>query len=301
MMQPFVFLKPFVKTLNHNYNIYSLLLSILILSACNLSEQKKNKDDKAIAKVNNTQLFLSDLTQFTQKGISKEDSLVLTKSFITNWTTNEVFYQEALNYLTAEDINFEKELEKYKKELITYKFQSKLIDDKLDTSITLSEIESYYNLNSKNFLLKNNIVKVLYVKTPITTPNLNKLKKLCYSSNPKDAEQLNSMCIQYANNYYTNNNTWLMFDDLKKEIPQLKEVPEYNLQNGKTFEFTDNASFYFLKIIEIKSKNTLSPLNFEKNNIKAMLLNERKQKLINSIKKDFFEKAKSNNKIEIYK
>jgi hypothetical protein len=92
-----------------------------------------------------------------------------------------------------------------------------------------------------------------------------------------------------------------MFDDLKKEIPQLKEVPEYNLQNGKTFEFTDNTSFYFLKIIEIKSKNTLSPLNFEKNNIKAMLLNERKQKLISSIKKDFFEKAKSNNKIEIYK
>lgn len=286
---------------NYNYKIFSILLSLLILSACNSAEKTKNKDDKAIAKVNNTQLFLSDVTEFTQKGISKEDSLILTKSFINSWTTNEVFYQEALNYLTAEDISIEKEIEKYKKELITYKFQSKLIDDKLDTSISLSEIESYYNLNSKNFLLKNNIVKVLYVKTPITTPNLIKLKKLCYSSNSKDSEQLNSMCIQYANNYYTNNNTWLMFDDLKKEIPQLKEVPEYNLQNGKTFEFTDNTSFYFLKIIEIKSKNTLSPLNFEKNNIKAMLLNERKQKLISSIKKDFFEKAKSNNKIEIYK
>jgi len=290
-----------VEIKNYNYKIFSILLSLLILSACNSAEKTKNKDDKAIAKVNNTQLFLSDVTEFTQKGISKEDSLILTKSFINSWTTNEVFYQEALNYLTAEDISIEKEIEKYKKELITYKFQSKLIDDKLDTSISLSEIESYYNLNSKNFLLKNNIVKVLYVKTPITTPNLIKLKKLCYSSNPKDSEQLNSMCIQYANNYYTNNNTWFMFDDLKKEIPQLKEVPEYNLQNGKTFEFTDNTSFYFLKIIEIKSKNTLSPLNFEKNNIKAMLLNERKQKLISSIKKDFFEKAKSNNKIEIYK
>ena len=128
---------------------------MLILSACNTAEKTKNKDDKAIAKVNNTQLFLSDVTEFTQKGISKEDSLILTKSFINSWTTNEVFYQEALNYLTAEDINIEKEIEKYKKELITYKFQSKLIDDKLDTSISLSEIESYYNLNSKNFLLKN--------------------------------------------------------------------------------------------------------------------------------------------------
>jgi hypothetical protein len=91
-----------------------------------------------------------------------------------------------------------------------------------------------------------------------------------------------------------------MFEDLKKEIPQLKEVPEYNLQNGKIFEFSDSKNYYFLKIIEIKSKNTLSPINFERNNIKAMLLNERKKKLINSIKQDFFEKAKADKQIEIY-
>ena len=108
------------------------------------------------------------------------------------------------------------------------------------------------------------------------------------------------MCIQYANNYYMNDNTWLMFEDLKKEIPQLKEVPEYTIQNGKIFEFTDATSFYFLKIIEVKSKNTLSPLNFEKTNIKNMLINQRKQQLITSIKKDFFEKAKTNKELKIY-
>jgi hypothetical protein len=143
-------------------------------------------------------------------------------------------------------------------------------------------------------------VKVLYIKTPINIPNLDKLKKLCYSSSIKDAEQLKTMCIQYANNYFMNDNTWLMFDDLKKEIPQLKEVPEYTVQNGKIFEFTDATSFYFLKIIEVKSKNTLSPLTFEKNNIKSMLINERKQKLINTIKKDFFDNAKTNKELEIY-
>ena len=97
-----------------------------------------------------------------------------------------------------------------------------------------------------------------------------------------------------------NDNTWLMFDDLKKEIPQLKEVPDYTVQNGKIFEFTDATSFYFLKIIEVKSKNTLSPLNFEKNNIKNMLINQRKQQLITSIKKDFFDKAKTNKELKIY-
>jgi hypothetical protein len=183
---------------------------------------------------------------------------------------------------------------------LTYKFQTKLINEKLDTNVTLAQIEEYYNNNAQNFLLKNNIVKVLYVKTPINIPNIDKLKKLCYSNNPKDAEPLKSMCIQYANNFFMNDNTWLMFDDLKKEMTQLNEVPEYEIKNGKTFEFTDASSFYFLKIIEVKSKNTLSPLNFEKKNIKNRLINQRKEKLITAIKKDFFDKAKTNKELEIY-
>ena len=275
-------------------------LSSLLLYSCSKSSSKKEDTGKVLAKVNTNNLYLEDLKLLTPKGLSKADSIAYIQAIINKWVYNEIFYQQAVNYLTDEELDVTKELEEYKKDLLSYKFQKKLIDEKLDTTITEVQIEDYYNNNSQNFVLKNNIVKVLYVKTPINTPNLEKLKKLCYSNNPKDAEQLKSMCIQYANNYFMNDNTWLMFEDLKKEISQLKEVPEYNIQNGKTFEFTDERSFYFLKIIDVKSKNTLSPLNFERNNIKNMLINQRKEKLISGIKKDFFEKAKTNKELEIY-
>ncbi len=284
-------------------NKISLIVVLLILTAygCNKSSSTNNSNNsKIVAKVNSSTLYLDDLKNNSPKGLSKSDSIAFIQNLINKWASNEVFYQQATNYLSDEELNVEKELEEYKKELLTYKFQTKLINEKLDTNVTQAQIEEYYNANSQNFLLKNNIVKVVYVKTPINIPNIEKLKKLCYSSNPKDAEQLKSLCIQYANNFFMNDDTWLMFDDLKKEINQLKEVPEYNVQNGKTFEFTDAKSFYFLKIIEVKTKNTLSPLNFEINNIKNMLINQRKQKLINSIKKDFFDKAKTNKELEIY-
>jgi hypothetical protein len=273
---------------------------MLVMLACNKSQDNSEDKGKTLAKINASKLYASDLEHISQKGLSKADSIAFMQTYINKWAYDEVFYQQALNYLTEEELDIHKELEEYKKELLSYKFQTKLIDDKLDTNVTAFQIEEYYNAHSQNFLLKNNIVKVLYVKTPINIPNIDKLKKLCYSTNPKDAEQLKSMCIQYANNYFMNDNTWLMYDDLKKEINQLKEVPEYNIQNGKTFEFTDATSFYFLKIIEVKSKNTLSPLNFEKANIKNMLINQRKQQLITSIKKDFFDKAKTNKELEIY-
>jgi hypothetical protein len=276
-----------------------VVLCIALFVACSKQTNTTSTDGKVMAKVNNTILYSSDIENLL-KNLPPKDSLAYTKAYITKWADNEVFYQQALNYLTDEELNIDKELEAYKKELITYKFQTKLINDKLDTVVTNDQIETYYNANSQSFLLKNNIVKVLYVKTPNNIPNIEKLKKLCYSTNAKDAEQLKIMCVQFANNYYMNDNTWLMFDDLKKEIPQLKEVPDYSLQNGKIFEFTDETSYYFLKIIDIKSKNTLSPINFEKNNIKNMLINQRKQQLISTIKKDFFDKAKTNKELEIY-
>lgn len=278
-----------------------LIASIIVFSSCQNNNSKTAEDKgKNLAKVNNTALYLNDLKHFPFSGLSKSDSAAMMQNLIGKWASNEVFYQQALNYLSEEELNVDKEIEDYKKDLITYKFQIKLIDEKLDTAISDAQIEAYYNANDQNFLLRSNIVKVLYVKTPITIPNLEKLKKLCVSNNPKDAEQLKSICIQYANNYFMNDNTWLMFDDLKKEIPQLKDVPDYSVQDGEIFEFTDASSYYFLKIIEVKSKNTLSPLNFEKNNIRNIILNQRKQKLISSIKKDFFEKAKSNKELEIY-
>lgn len=276
------------------------LLCVIAFFSCNKPIERTEENGKVLAKINKAILYISDIKNLVPKDLSKSDSTAFIQTYINKWASNEVFYQQAQNYLTEEELNVDKEIESYKKELIAYKFQTKLIDEKLDTTISITQIEEYYNANTQNFLLKSNIVKVLYVKTPLSMPNIDKFKKLCYSSNDKDVEQLKSLCIQYANNYFMNDNTWLMFDDLKKEINQLKEVPDYSIQAGKTFEFTDDKSFYFLKIIDVKSKNTLSPLNFEKNNIKNMLINQRKQKLINAIKKDFFDKAKTNKELEIY-
>lgn len=278
-----------------------LFVCSLVLLACKTKQDNAGTaTEQTVANVNGSQLLFSDVAAILPNEMTSQDSAAFAKNYIKKWASNEVFYQQALNYLSDEELNVDKELEAYKKELIAYKFQTKLVNEKLDTTVTNEQIEKFYNNNNSLFLLKNNIVKVLYVKTPTNIPNFEKLKSLCYSSNnAKDAEQLQSLCVQYANNFYMNDNTWLLFEDLKKEIPQLKEIPEYSLQRGKTFEFIDNNSFYFLKIIDIKSKNTLSPINFEKPNIKNMLINQRKQQLIYNIKKDFFDKALTNKEIEI--
>jgi len=290
-----------INELSSRLHIYLYLTGISgLFASCSKPAPSVEQKGKIVAKLNSTALHDQDLGHVVPKGLSKTDSVAFLKAYINTWASEEAFYQQAVNYLSEDEQDITKEVENFKKQLISYRFQVKLVNEKLDTVISNDEIEAYYNANLENFLLKNNIVKVLYVKTPASIPNLEKLKKLCYSMDPKDLELLKALCIQYANNYYMNGNTWLMFDDLKKEMSQLNEVPEYTVQKGKTFEFTDVANFYFLRIIDVRAKNTLSPLNFERNNIKTMLINQRKQKLIDTIKKDFFGKAKTNKELQIY-
>lgn len=230
---------------------------------------------------------------------NKGDSQQIAKRSIERWAREELFYQEANKKLAPEDLNVEAEVERYRKELINYRYEVKLIENNLDTNVTRAEIEDYYNNNQDNFILKDNIVKVNYFKIPVQSKALDKIKKAVFSANPKDKEQLQSLCAQYADNYFLNDSTWLLLEDVKKEIPQLRDLPEYNFYAGRYFEYNDNFNYYYLKIKEVKVKNGLSPINFESNNIRNILLNQRKMQLINQYKQQIFEKAKTDKLFKI--
>ena len=97
-----------------------------------------------------------------------------------------------------------------------------------------------------------------------------------------------------------NDSTWLFLDDIKKEIPALKEQPDFNLSMGRVVEFTDDQYYYYLKVKDVKVKNGLSPINFEAQNIKKFIINKRKTRLITDYKKTLMEKARTDKKFIIY-
>ena len=116
----------------------------------------------------------------------------------------------------------------------------------------------------------------------------------------KDREQLASYCHQFASNFYLDDSSWLLFDDLLKEIPIQTYNKELFLQNNRFVEVSDSLSNYFVNIKGFKIKNSLSPLAFEKDNIKNIILNKRKLLLITKMKEDVYNDAANTNKIEIY-
>lgn len=279
---------------------YFALITIMALTSCQHQEVKKETSSKIVASAGNQQLSIEDFKQnYLSSGIVK-DSAYNAKRSIERWAVESLFYQEALAKLNQEEIEVERQVEEFRKTLINHIYQTKLVEANLDTNITQDEIQQYYDDHRDNFILKENILKVNYIKVPVMAQELNKIKKLIHSANPKDKEQLIQLCVHHAENFFMNDSTWLFLEDIKREIPALRDQPDYNLSVGRVVEFTDEVYYYYLKVKDVKIKNGLSPINFERQNIKKFIINSRKTQLINEYKQLLLEKAKSDKTFVIY-
>lgn len=275
------------------------LLLVTSLVSCS-SKNNENENRKAIARANDAYLYQDDILNIVPKGTSAKDSIELVKKFIDNWIRERLVIQKAEDNLDESQKNVEKQLEAYRNSLITYTYEKELVKQKLDTTVTNEEIEEYYNTNKSNFELKDNIIKVIYVKVNKKAPGINKLEKWYKSDNAKDKQQLTDYCHQFAENFYLDENSWLLFDDLLKEIPIQTYNKELFLQNNRLVEVNDSLYNYYLNIKGFKIRNSISPLSFEKENIKNIILNKRKLQLVTKMKEDIYNDALNNKDIEIF-
>ncbi len=280
-------------------NCNLLIFFLIALFACN-TKPAKDQNGKALARAYNSYLYEDDVKDIVPYGTSTKDSLELIKKYIDNWIQETLLVQKAESNLTEDKKNVEKQLQDYRNSLITFAYEKELVSQKLDTVITDAEIEEYYTDNKENFELKDNIIKVIYIKVNKTAPDIKNLQTWYKSDDPKDRELLSSYCHQFAANFYLDDSTWLFFDDLLKEIPINTYNKELFLQNNRLVEVSDSSYNYFVNIKGFKIRNSLSPISVEKENIKNIILNKRKLQLIAKMKEDIYTDAVNTNQIELY-
>lgn len=277
---------------------YTLYLLPPCISSCGTSTHPA--DEKPVARAGDSYLYPSDLKEIISKNPEEKDSAGIVSKYINNWIHETLLLQQAEKNLTDDKKRFDKMVEDYRKSLITYEYESELVKQKLDTIVSDDAIEQYYEENKSNFELKDNIIKVIYVKVRKSAPKVEKIKEWYRSDDTKDRDALSSYCYQYADNFYLDENTWLLFDDVLKEIPMKLYDKEAFLQNNRVIETQDSAFLYFVNIKGFMMKKSASPLSFEKSTIRSILLNKRKVELIKKMREDIYNEGVKNKTFEVY-
>ena len=275
----------------------SLFFLLLLLSSCAYLHKE---GDRPLARVDDDYLFESDIAGLVSPGTSATDSLNLTRNYIDSWVKKKILIHQAEKNLTEDQLNFSRELEDYRNSLVVFAYENMLVEQRLDTIVSDIEMEAYYLENQNNFLLTNNIVRLSYVKVPLDSKQTRQIRRYFYSDDPDDKEKLADLCDKYFMQYFVDDQTWLIFDDVMKEIPIQTYNQEEILRYRRTFEMQDSLYLYLTKFFDFKIKESTSPLQFEKERIKSIILNKRKLTLLNTMRQDVYDEALQKNTIEIY-
>lgn len=279
------------------------LAGIAFLCSCNninLDFESRSKKKNVVARVYDKYLYTTDIQGLVSKDASPQDSALIVKSYIDDWIKQNIILHLAEINLPEEQKNVERQLQEYRNSLITFAYEQELVRQRLDTTVTDEEIEKYYNENSRNFVLKSNIIKGIFVKAAKKTPKVDKVKGWLRSSKEKDRQQLEDFCYQYALDYSLNDNDWMQFDDLLKRVPIKTYDKDEFLRNNRFIEITDSANVYYVSILGFQTSESNSPLNFVKETIRELIINKRKLMLIEDMQKSAFKQAQQNNEFEIY-
>ncbi len=275
-----------------------------MLLACSFTWACKDKQTPAkgeiLAEYKDKKLYRSDIPEEIWNKYKSGDSSGLLKSIIEKWVQNAVLVSEAEQSLSSEQKNKDRLIEDYRNSLLIFEYQQQLIREKLDTGVTEEEISAFYTNNSAAFQLKKNIVKIRYVKINKQKADLNKLRKLMQNPTPQNDAELKSYAEKLADNFYIDSN-WLYLDDITKEIPLDENYNQQRfLANNKFISIEENEMLYLLYIIDFRIKDAVSPLEFEKDKIKDIILYQRKLRFLKDIQKTLYDKALGNGDITYF-
>lgn len=172
--------------------------------------------------------------------------------------------------------------------------------EKMDTVLTETELENYYSGNEKSFILSSNIVKALFIKLPVETPNIEKIKLLARSNDQNDLQQLENYCYQFAEKFDDFNEDWVSMDRLSVELQDDIENEENFLKRNTFFETSDSISIYLISIRDYRLRSSLAPFEYVRNDIKRIIWNTRRFEFIQSLENGIYNEALQENSFKIY-
>jgi hypothetical protein len=276
-----------------------IFCSVFLLTGCKNNNVQPQR--RAVAEVGKVVLYYDQMPNLIQKGVNNDDSVALFQNYINKWAKRQLLLQKAEDNLSpASKLKIEKQIEETRSNLLIYEYQQQMIIEKLDTLISDAEMEDYYANNEKTFVLNTNIVKVLFIKLPFETPDLNKIRVLIRSNDHNDLLQLESLCYQFAEKFEDFNEDWIPMDQLIAELHTNIPDEENFLKRNTFLETNDSTSTYLVSFRDYRLRSSLAPFEYVKNDIKRIIWNTRRFEFIQSLENGIYNDALKDNSFKIY-
>ncbi|HZK02893.1 MAG TPA: peptidylprolyl isomerase [Bacteroidaceae bacterium] len=269
-----------------------------LLSCRQLIEYNHNGKTPLVALDENF-LYEEDLRQIIPYNLSFEDSVKFANDYLQNWIAEQMLYRNALRNI-SDTKEIDKLVDNYRRSLIVHKYQKKLIDQKLIKNISEDEVSKFYDENNRLFILEEPVIKGLLIKLPLNAPELDKVRKLYRQKDASAFEELEKYAILNAVRYDFFYDKWQSLSDIETVLPKSEESIKNIIDKSRHLELKDEDFLYFLNVDEYIARGNVKPLEYAREEIKSLLINNKEVDYMQRVKNDLFESAINNSIVKFY-
>lgn len=272
------------------------------LSSCQFFKSKTRElqdDRRQIARVSNYVLYEDDLSGVIHDNMSPEDSIEASNFFINDWVKNRLLLTKSQQYLPEDLEEIDRQAQDYKESLLIYLYETKLIQQNLDTLVNDFEVETYYSENKSKFVLREPIVFMRYYILKPESPQVDSLIYWMENMDEMNFDRLNDYGFQYASKFNVEGE-WLKLDEFTRQFPVNESNPRSFVQNNSLVELSDEKNLYVMQFDGFISENEVAPLAYKRKEIEKIIIKLRKMRYTKEIKNKIYEDALKKEEFEIY-
>lgn len=279
---------------NKLFSYIFLFLFILIFStSCQVINRYRLGD--AVVNVNGHSLYQSDIEQITA-GLSPEDSASVINAYIKKWATEILEYDKARSKIGT-DNDIEDKVETYRRALYIHEYEQWLIGERMSQYIPADSVQAIYDRYPERFILKDNIIKGLFLVIHKDAPDQQNLIKWLANINDDNLENIEKYAYQYAGGYELFTDQWQNQSKILLYIPTSQEDFNSQLKHHSLIQVQDSTNTYLLQVTEKRLAGERMPLEYAQPDIERTILSLRQIQYLDQEKERIYNRAIEQNKI----
>lgn len=259
---------------------FFLLLTVLI-SGCG-SWGDSEDETPIVVTFKDEALRQGEIQSHVPEGLSEEDSVFYADFYIEQWIREQAIADVATNRIENLEQRVEYKVRDYRRKLIVHEYTDYLIENKLDTTVSETELREYYMRERNNYLAKEDLYSYFFVVSPSEEYReirdwlksdeqwaLDSAKAWCQKEGNAETVKLDS---NYANAFTLNELEKGYHGNLRKvKIGQL--IRWTGVIAGK-------RKRYYFKLNSIVEAGEPMPFHLVSGEMRAILLNDRRFDII---------------------
>lgn len=274
-----------------------MLCAILSLASCR--EKVEHGGKIPLVQVGDFFLYREDMVQSLPYGIAGDDSVKLAREFVRKWIEEQVLYEKAEHNVRGDE-RIERMVADYRRTLVMNNYEQMLLQQKMPEELTETELQKYYDENRQLFILEEPVVKGVFIKAPLTSPELKDLKRWYKDDSDEALEQMEAYAFRNAVIYEYFYEHWVPVSELEgKMVVNLSELSE-DFDKNRNIEVSDDEYCYLLHIEEYVKKGGYKPYDLARHDIIDLLANSRKVEFMERVKNELYNQSEEMGRIKYY-